>query len=616
MPFKPLKQIKSNKKILTQTLQFFKPFYGLIAFAMLMNVVFSTLSAFTIAMIQPVFQIIFGTGSHKTLAANANFLDKLKNSFFDFISNLVISPDGILNSLINLSFLIIIIFVLKNISKYVAVVATVNFDEGIIKNIRDTVFNKLTSLSVGYFSRQKQGNLISIVANETTALSHASISAFSTILREVTQIILFAFLLLSISIELTLIASATAIVSLIILRYSSKYLRRYAERMQFSMSNYTSTMQESFYGIRIIKAYNAEEHTNKKFFSDTWNYVKAAIKHRKIITLIPSLNEIFAIISLTFVLYFGGIKVINKTLSGDELMLFLFALFSIMGPIVIVMTNIASIPRGWVAAEKIFEIININEKIKSGSKIIEKLDSAITFNNVNFRYENELVLDGVNFEIPKGKKVAIVGPSGGGKSTILDLIIRFYDPLSGAIKIDGTDIKECDINAYRKLFGIVSQETMLFNDTIGNNIIFGRKGVTLDKLIEVTQHANAFDFINKLPDKFDTMIGDRGITLSGGERQRIAIARALLSEPEILIFDEATSSLDTESEKIVQNAINNVLENKTAIIVAHRLSTILDADMILVLKDGEIAERGTHSELLASNGVYRKLYDIQFDDKK
>lgn len=605
-----------NRNLYLQTLLFVKPFYGLISFAILMNVIFSALNAFTIAMIKPVFQIIFGTSSATSVQNSGNPLDGLKNSFFDFISNIVISPSGILTSLLNLSLLIILAFILKNIVKYIGSVASVKFEEGIIKNIRDSVFSKLTSLSVGFFTRQKQGDLISVVANETTALSSSSISAISSIIREGTQVIFFALVLLSISIQLTLIASATAIISVFILRFATKYLKKYGGRMQSSMSNYTSTMQESFYGIRIIKAYNAEEHTNKKFFSDTKNYVNAAIKHKKIITLLPAFNEVFAIMALSFVLYFGGMQVINKTLSSDELMLFLFSLFSIMSPITTTISSIASIPRGWVAAEKIFSIINTDDRIKSGEKTKSDFSRKIEFENVTFQYENDLVLDNVSFEIPKGKKIAIVGPSGGGKSTILDLIIRFYDPVSGAVKIDGIDVKECSIDNYRKLFGIVSQETMLFNDTIENNIIFGRKNVNHEKLVEVTQHANAFDFINKLPDKFDTLIGDRGITLSGGERQRIAIARALLADPEILIFDEATSSLDTESEKIVQNAINNVLINKTAIIVAHRLSTILDADKILVLKDGEIAEAGTHAELLELNGIYRKLYDIQFDEKK
>jgi len=609
---------KQNKKELyKRTLIFIRPFYGLIAFAIFMNILFSAVNTFTVAMIKPVFQIIFGVDSSTTSTTvnNPQLLDTWKNYFFQSISSIIVSPQGVLKSLINLSFLIIFAFILKNVIKYIASVSTVKFEEGIVKNIRDTLFEKLTNLSVSFFSQQKQGNLISIIANETTALSSASISAFSTILREGIQVILFAFLLLSISIDLTLISFATSIISIVILRFSRKFLTRYANRMQSAMSSYTSSMQESFYGIRVIKAYNAEEHINRKFFADTFKYVNASIKHRKIITLIPAFNEVFAIIALTFVLYFGGQQVINKQLSSDDLMLFLFSLFSIMSPVTTVISSFAQIPRGYVAAQRIFEILQTKDNIVSGSKQVNSIKDKIEFQNVSFSYVNEPNLKNVSFSIPKSKKTAIVGPSGSGKSTLLDLLVRFYDPNSGIITLDNEDIKNFDLKSYRSLFGIVSQETVLFNDTLENNIRFGRTDIPFEKIVEVSKLANAYDFIDKLPDKFATKIGDRGITLSGGERQRIAIARALLSNPEILIFDEATSSLDTESEKIVQTAINQVLKDKTAIIVAHRLSTILDADQIIAIKDGEIVEVGTHNELLKKEGLYRKLYEIQFEDK-
>ncbi len=606
---------QKRNQIYKQTLQFIKPFYSLIGYAMVMNIVFSTLNAFTVAMIKPVFQIIFGTENSANLSVpggNPQILENWKTSFYHFISSIIISPSGILKSLINLSILIIVSFILKNIIKYIASVATAKFEEGIIKNIRDQVFAKLTSLSVGYFSQQKQGKLISIIANETTALSSASISAFSTILREGTQVILFAILLLSISVNLTLIAVATSLVSVFILKFSRKYLTRYAHRMQKAMSDYTTSMQESFYGIRAIKAYNAEPHIRNRFFQDTSNYVRAAVKHKKIITLIPGFNEVFAIMALTFILYFGGEQVINHQLSSDDLMLFLFSLFSIMSPLTTVISSYASIPRGYVAAERIFEILQTNETIVSGEEKVNTFKESLMFNNVSFQYLQEPTLKKITLTIPKGKKTAIVGPSGSGKSTILDLIIRFYDPQEGYITLDGQDIKSFQITSYHNLFGMVSQETVLFNDTLENNIRFGRMDIPFENIVTATKLSNAFDFIDKLPEKFNTIVGDRGITLSGGERQRIAIARALLSNPEILIFDEATSSLDTESEKIVQNAINNVLKDKTAIIVAHRLSTIFDADNIVVLKDGEIIETGNHFELIDRNGMYRKLYDIQF----
>lgn len=599
-----------EKNIYSKIFVFIKPYLGLIIFAILMNTVFSTLNTLTIALIKPVFQIIFDTQIPE-VASSGFFLDDLKNNFYKTVSNLVISPNGVAYSLLNLSILIIIAFILKNIFKYIAAVATAKFEEGIVKSIRDKVFSKLLYLSIGFFSKQKQGNLISLIANETTALASASISAFSTILREGIQVILFSILLLSISIELTLISSATAIISLLLLKFSRKYLTRYANRMQSAMSEYTTTMQESFYGIRIVKAYSAENHIISKFLKDTFNFLSSSVKHRKIMSLVPAFNEVFAIAALTFVLYFGGMQVVNNQLSSDDLMLFLFSLFSIMSPITTIIHSFTQFPRGKVAAEKLFEILDYEETMKSGTIKEIEFNNSLIFNTVKFSYDTDIVINDIYFELKKGQKIAFVGSSGSGKSTILDLLIRFYDPTEGSILLDGKNIKEYDLSSYRKLFGIVSQETLLFNDTIENNIRFGRNEYTTDQVRNAAKLANADSFIQKLEKKYQTVIGDRGVQLSGGERQRIAIARALLSDPEILIFDEATSALDTESEKIVQNAINQILKDKTAVLVAHRLSTIVDADIIFVLQNGKIIESGNHSELIALNGVYKKLYEIQ-----
>ena len=604
-------QTKVKDTFYSQIYGFIKPYLGVIGLAMFLNFIFSSLNAFSVALIKPVFQIIFESDTIQTAPANEFFLDNLKNQIFGTISKLIISPNGIPASLINLSLLIIVTFLLKNIIKYIAVITTVKFEEGIVKTIRDRLFAKLTSLSIGYYTKNKQGNLISIIANETTALSSTTITAFSTIIRESIQVFLFAILLLSISPELTLISSVTAVVSIVIIRVARKYLRKYAQRMQTAMSNYTSTMQESFYGIRIIKAYSAEEHINNRFFSNTMHYVKSAIKHKKIITLLPAFNEVAAISALTFVLYFGGMQVINKQLTSDDLMLFLFSLFSIMAPITSVINNFSHLPRGRVAAEKIFEILNYDESIKSGNVRDITFNEKIEFKNVTFGYTDKKVLDDISFILPKGKVMAIVGASGSGKSTILDLLVRFYDPNSGEIIFDNKNIIDFDLHNYRKMFGIVSQETTLFNDTIENNIKFGREYITEEQIISATKLANAYNFISNLPDGFKTIIGDRGVQLSGGERQRIAIARALLDNPQVLLFDEATSALDNESEKIVQKAINEVMKEKTAIIVAHRLSTVVNADIIMVLKDGKIVETGNHQELLSKDGIYKKLYEMQ-----
>jgi len=328
-------------------------------------------------------------------------------------------------------------------------------------------------------------------------------------------------------------------------------------------------------------------------------------------TLVPAMNEIFSIAALTFVLYFGGLQVAHKQISSDDLMLFLFSLFSIMSPITTVIYSFTQFPRGKIAADKLFEVLNYDEKIKSGNIKPVKFEKSIEFKNIVFSYDKEIVLQDINFKLQKGQKIAFVGSSGSGKSTILDLLVRFYDPQQGEILLDEKNIKEFDLSQYRKLFGIVSQETLLFNDTIENNIRFGREEYSFDQVVQAARLANADGFIQKLERKYQTEIGDRGVQLSGGERQRIAIARALLGNPEILIFDEATSALDNESEKIVQTAINEILHNKTAILVAHRLSTIVDADIIYVLQNGTIVESGTHQQLIALGGVYHKLYELQ-----
>jgi subfamily B ATP-binding cassette protein MsbA len=296
-------------------------------------------------------------------------------------------------------------------------------------------------------------------------------------------------------------------------------------------------------------------------------------------------------------------------------MLFLFSLFSIMSPIATVINNISVIQRGFVAAERVFEIIDKKPTVQTGLEEISTFDNSIEIKNINFKYEEQLVLKNISFTVPKSEKIAFVGSSGSGKSTMLDLIIRFYDPNEGAILIDGRKITDLTIASYRSLFGIVAQETILFHETIANNIRYGFEHATMDTIIESAKIANAYNFIMAMPNGFNTLVGDRGVTLSGGEKQRIAIARALVRNPRILVFDEATSALDTESEKVVQEAINNSLEQRTAIIVAHRLSTIIDCDNILVFDKGTIAESGTHSELLAKNGIYKKLYEIQFNDK-
>ncbi len=602
----------STPQILMRVWGFAKPYMALFGLSIILNMLFSFFSGISVAIIKPTVEIITHSKITNTQVSDGGFLENIKNEFFNWIQRFVYNPNDSIDTLVNLSMLIIIIFILKNIFKYTGSITNVKLQESIVKSIRDSLFRKLTSLSVGYFTKNKSGSIISILTNDVNVVNQSTIIVISMVFRDLTQIVIYILILLSVSPKLTLIAFSTTILSFGILKYGLQFLRKYASRMQNAMADFTSVLQEALGGIRVVKGYNAERRTNTLFENQTAKYVKSAIKYERIIALIPSINEIFAIFALCVVLYVGGTAVLSGGMRSDDLMLFLFSLFAIMSPTVQLFNNLSRFQRGIVSAQRLFNILDEEPTVQTGTKKINHFTKSIEVNNVSFAYNSEYVLRNASFKIEKGKKIAFVGASGSGKSTMLDLLIRFYDPTGGDIIIDGQSIRTHDIVSYRSLFGIVAQENILFNDTIANNIRYGSPDATLEQIEEAAKIANAYNFINNLPEGFDTIIGDRGVMLSGGERQRVAIARALIRNPYILIFDEATSALDAESEKIVQQAMTDSLKNRTAVIVAHRLATIIDCDEILVFAQGEIVERGNHTQLLELNGVYKKLYDIQF----
>jgi subfamily B ATP-binding cassette protein MsbA len=606
-----------NKSIIIRILHFAKPFTWLFLLSLLLNTLFSTFSALAISMVNPILQILFSENKTqavaKTVSGNQNPLTHIYQQFYGWILKVLDSPDGLVATLVNLSIFIIIIFLLKNIFKYYASLVGCQLQEGLIKSIRDKAFQKLSKLSIDFFKRNKEGGIISILTNDTQAFNQNTIMVISLVIRDVLSVLIFLFLLLSISPKLLIISLTASIGSILILRFSTKYLRRYATRMQTAMADYTSTMQESIAGIRIVKAYNAEEYINSKFESDSKRFYDSSIKNRVITALIPGITESMAIFALALVIFVGGSDVVNGSMKVSDLMTFLFVFFAIMSPISELIANVTKFQHGFVAAGRVFTIMDQEPTVIDGNATISEFSTSIDIENVSFKYqENNYALKDVSFSLPRNKKIALVGASGSGKSTMLDLIIRFYDPTGGRISIDGRDLRDLDSKSYRKFFGIVSQETILFNDTVANNIRYGMDEISQEDVVNAAKQANAYNFIMNMPNGFDTVIGNRGSTLSGGERQRIAIARALVRNPEILIFDEATSALDAESEKVVQEAIDSSLLKKTAVIVAHRLSTITSCDEIYVFDQGSIVESGTHRELIAKDGYYRKLYDIQY----
>ncbi|MCX7880118.1 MAG: ABC transporter ATP-binding protein/permease [Ignavibacteria bacterium] len=603
---------KSGTYYFLRSFGFVKPFVALFILTLLLNTIFSTFTAISVATIKPIFELIFNAQILPDEPGNKiGVLEQAKNEFFRFMKGLVVNPNDIKKTLVNLGIFIVVIFILKNLFKYLGSTTNAKLEENIIRFIRNKTFSKLTSLDIGFFNRTPAGSIISIVTNDVSVVNSTTISALTGLLRELIQVLLYLFLLLAVSPFLLLIAFSSSVITIAILRTSTIYLRRYASRMQGAMADFTSVLQESLSGVRIVKGYNLEEFVKNKFFAQTTKYYRSSIKFQRIVALVPSLNEVFGVVALVVVFLVGGNQVLSGQMKGEDLMLFLFALFSIMSPVATIVHNFSQFQRGIVSIKRVFDILDQDYHITSGKEKIYDFRESIKFENVCFGYNHELVLKNISFEIQKGKKIALVGASGSGKSTVVDLIVRFYDPTEGVVSIDGKNIRDLDIISYRNLFGIVSQDIFLFNDTIRNNILIGNPSVDEEELIQACRIANAYNFITKLPNGLDTVVGERGTMLSGGERQRIAIARALVRNPKILIFDEATSSLDTESEKVVQEAINQSLKDKTAIIVAHRLSTIIDSDEILVFDDGRIVEKGKHHELMSLQGVYYKLYSYQ-----
>lgn len=578
---------------------------------------FSVLSTVTIMVIQPVLEALFNPesmNSHPLLSNNESISAAIKQWFFTTVLGIVQS-DSHSTTLLHLGLLILFLFIVKNLTKYLGNNVNVRLGEGISKSIRDQLFRKMMSLSMDYFNRSKVGDNISFITNSVATMNGAVSPLFLTVFRQPIEIALFLAVLFSYSPFLTMIAFSTSIGSLLIIKLSTKAIKMYASRMLFSMHALTSLIQEMISGIRLVKTTASEDKATTQFEQETQRYVKASVKNQKLVDLVPVLNEILAISALCAVLYVGGNQVYDKELKPQELMTFLFALFSIMSPIAQLTNTPAVIQKGIVAAETVFDIIDQQPTVKNGNTSIHTFTSSISVDNLHFSYDgNHEVLHDIHLSIDKGKTIALVGQSGSGKSTMSDLIVRLYDPNKGSICIDGINIKEFSLEEYRQLFGIVSQDSFLFNDTIAENICFGKNIISEDEMIYAAKMANAHDFIISLPMGYQTKIGDRGVLLSGGQKQRLAIARALVRKPQILIFDEATSALDAESEYLVQEAIHNLLHGRTALIIAHRLSTIIDADCIYVFDNGSIAESGTHKELLEKGGIYFRLCSLQTID--
>ncbi len=599
-------------------LAYIKPYYGYAGLNVIFNLLTIVFSLFSFALLIPFLNLLFGIDDlvieKPELAFNTkSLLDSLNYE----ISQVIISS-GKVQALVYICIILIIAFFLRNFARFFAMYYMANVRIGAIKGIRNDIYKKLLILPLSFFTKHKKGDIIARVTTDVQEVEYSIMNYLEMIIRDPVTIIAYFAFMISMSPQLTVFVIIILPITGLIIGRIGKSLRKQSKIGMTKFAGLLSTIEESISGLRIIKAFNAIDYSDKKFRDANNDYSSLLTWIYRRRDLSSPLSEFLSSVVIVIVLWFGGKMVLsdNPTIHAADFITYIVVFSQIIPPAKTFAQGFYSIQKGIASAERIFEVLDADEVIeeKPDALSISKFDNDIEYKNVSFKYENEYVLKNIDLKIEKGKVIALVGESGGGKSTMADLLPRFYDVDEGELTIDGKNIKDLKINEARGLMGIVSQESILFNDSIFNNIAFGKKNVSENEVVEAAKVANAHEFIMDTEKGYQTNIADRGMKLSGGQRQRLSIARAVLANPPILILDEATSSLDTESEKLVQKALFNVMKDRTTVVIAHRLSTIQHANEIIVLKKGEIVERGTHSELLALDGVYSRLQHLQAFD--
>lgn len=541
-------------------------------------------------------------------------MQSIMHNFNYFLSSLILE-DGKIYALWIISIFVVVTSLLKTGFFYLARFVMIRVRTGIIVDLRNAVYNKLLTLHIGFFTNERKGDIISRMTNDVNEVEFSIVQSIEVLFKEPMTIIVYVAALIYLSPELSIFMLILLPLTGLVIGRVGKSLRKKSVLAQDKLGSLISIIEETIGGMRIIKVFNAQERMDNKFKDSNRSYNKVLMRIWRKRDLASPLSEFLGTLVVVIIMWYGGQMVLGgtATLTSQDFIGYLIVFSQIINPAKTFSNAYYSVQKGLASAERIDFILKTDPKIKNPTNPVRltQFEDKIEYNNVSFKYIDNLVLKNINLTINKGKTIALVGQSGSGKSTMVDLLPRLHDVTNGKILIDGQDIRNISIRDLRSKMGIVNQEPILFNDTIYNNIAFGVEKATMEQVVEAAKIANAHEFITTTPEGYNTIIGDRGSKLSGGQRQRLSIARAVLANPPILILDEATSALDTESERLVQEAITKVMENRTAIIIAHRLSTIVHADMICVLKNGQIVETGTHSALLAHNGVYKKLYDLQ-----
>jgi len=603
-----------------------RPYAGyafLNAFFNILSVVFNL---FSLTMAAPFLDLLFLKSDQDYADRLAKGIPEIRLSveslidyFYYFFTSIIVDPDkGKMYALIMICILVIVMFFFKNLTRYLAMFFLAPVRNGVVKDIRNNMHKKIMQLPLSYYSDERKGDIMARITTDVQEIEWSVMSSLEATFRDPVTILLFLVTMIMLSPELTLFVFVLLPLTAVLITRIGKSLKRTSAKSKERLGSLLSIIEETLSGLRIIKAFNAERPVQEKFETLNSRYTVTMNRMYRKTDLASPLSEFLGACVLVVVMYFGGQLVLSETPTLTAAMFITYiAIFSQLIPPAKSFTNaFYNVQKGIASADRIYKILDASNDItdKPGAVELSEFKNAVEYKDVSFRYrkgETGYVLNNINLKIEKGKTIALVGQSGSGKTTLADMLPRFYDPTEGAILLDGVPIRDISLNSLRSLIGVVTQESILFNDTVFNNIAFGLHDVSLSDVEHAAKIANAHEFIIQMPDQYNSNIGDRGGKLSGGQRQRLSIARAVLKNPPILILDEATSALDTESERLVQDALSKLMMNRTTLVIAHRLSTIQHSDEIIVMNKGLIEERGTHQDLYMKNGLYKRLCDLQ-----